>query len=488
MIGFMVPSVHAEQVPSWVKSTAGWWATDQIEESEFLKAIEYLIKHQIIQISEAAIIPTVTDELAGSIRIEEIETKYDDYIFTSGESKTRWNLPERANTLDLKISGSVISAGKGIGSLRAEIISPSGVNTGIYQKEIGIIDGGGVFSGIYSLTSKSETGKYKINVKYDETKYEMGYFLVIGNDTSVPSWIKNNAKWWADGNISDQNFLDGIEFLIENGIIKRSEEIKSITVGAFDDITGTLPIEEFSNIWDDYKIEGEYDNRFSLLFFKDPIIYGLYGYTDRSLGYSEEDMSIKQTTVLNNPEIKCHFSEIDPNFVELNYQIEIVSVFHYECRMANVEVISSAWISTSDSENRIEIQKQSVYVTLEKILQKNGYNKNISNLEGIKKSSENEITNIDPKIITSDEGFSSLSCTQNDYGSVVMTGRYTNGPIPYDSIFFTLGIEDSNGNIVATGIGSLSNVGAYQTRIFEASAGWEYDFANCIIEVRSVYE
>ena len=31
-----------------------------------------------------------------------------------------------------------------------------------------------------------------------------------------------------------------------------------------------------------------------------------------------------------------------------------------------------------------------------------------------------------------------------------MTGRYTNGPIPYDSIYFTLGIEDRNGNIVAT--------------------------------------
>ena len=140
----------------------------------------------------------------------------------------------------------------------------------------------------------------------------------------MPSWIKNNAKWWSEGNISDQNFLDGIEFLIENGIIKRSEEIKSITVGAFDDITGTLPIEEFSNIWDDYKIEGEYDNRFSLLFFKDPIIYGLYGYTDRSLGYSEEDMSIKQTTVLNNPEIKFHFSEIDPNFVIAYYNLGIL--------------------------------------------------------------------------------------------------------------------------------------------------------------------
>ena len=75
MIGLMIPSTFAEEkVPDWVKNTAGWWATDQIEESEFLKALEFMIKHEIIQISETAIIPTVTEGLAGSIRIEEIES------------------------------------------------------------------------------------------------------------------------------------------------------------------------------------------------------------------------------------------------------------------------------------------------------------------------------------------------------------------------------------------------------------------------------
>ena len=95
---------------------------------------------------------------------------------------------------------------------------------------------------------------------------------------------------------------------------------------------------------------------------------------------------------------------------------------------------------------------------------------------------------INPNVNSTEEGFSSLSCRQNEYGSVVMTGRYTNGPIPYESIYFTLGIEDRNGNIVATGIGNIHNVGAYQTRIFDVSAGWEYDFSNCIIEVQNAFE
>ena len=35
----------------------------------------------------------------------------------------------------------------------------------------------------------------------------------------IPNWIKNNASWWADGQISDVEFVKGIEFLIKQGII-----------------------------------------------------------------------------------------------------------------------------------------------------------------------------------------------------------------------------------------------------------------------------
>ncbi|MDH5555230.1 MAG: peptidase, partial [Nitrosopumilus sp.] len=35
----------------------------------------------------------------------------------------------------------------------------------------------------------------------------------------VPAWVKTNAGWWADGTISESEFLSGIEFLITNDII-----------------------------------------------------------------------------------------------------------------------------------------------------------------------------------------------------------------------------------------------------------------------------
>jgi plastocyanin len=36
----------------------------------------------------------------------------------------------------------------------------------------------------------------------------------------VPEWIKNNAGWWAEGAIDDQAFVQGIQFLITNGILQ----------------------------------------------------------------------------------------------------------------------------------------------------------------------------------------------------------------------------------------------------------------------------
>ncbi|SVC48520.1 uncharacterized protein METZ01_LOCUS301374, partial [marine metagenome] len=38
----------------------------------------------------------------------------------------------------------------------------------------------------------------------------------------IPSWIKNNAGWWADGQIDDSSFVSGLQWLISNGIMKIS--------------------------------------------------------------------------------------------------------------------------------------------------------------------------------------------------------------------------------------------------------------------------
>jgi DNA-binding beta-propeller fold protein YncE len=46
------------------------------------------------------------------------------------------------------------------------------------------------------------------------------YEIQSENDSTIPLWVKTNAGWWADGQIPDSAFIDGIEYLIKHGIIK----------------------------------------------------------------------------------------------------------------------------------------------------------------------------------------------------------------------------------------------------------------------------
>ncbi|QMU54860.1 MAG: peptidase [Nitrosopumilus sp.] len=41
-------------------------------------------------------------------------------------------------------------------------------------------------------------------------------------DMPIPDWIKSNAGWWADGQIGDDAFVSGIKYLVENGIVRIS--------------------------------------------------------------------------------------------------------------------------------------------------------------------------------------------------------------------------------------------------------------------------
>ena len=43
---------------------------------------------------------------------------------------------------------------------------------------------------------------------------------VGASSSGIPEWIKNNAGWWAEGAIDDDSFVQGIQYLITNGIMQ----------------------------------------------------------------------------------------------------------------------------------------------------------------------------------------------------------------------------------------------------------------------------
>ena len=106
-VSFIVNNLELNEseikIPQWIKTNAGWWATNQIADNDFVKGIEYLIKEEILKV------PQTTQE----------------------ESETE--------------------------------------------------------------------------------------------SQQIPSWLRNNAGWWAEGAISNEEFVKGIQFLIQKNIVKISK-------------------------------------------------------------------------------------------------------------------------------------------------------------------------------------------------------------------------------------------------------------------------
>jgi hypothetical protein len=48
----------------------------------------------------------------------------------------------------------------------------------------------------------------------------------VSEETQIPNWIKNNAKWWSDGTIGDSDFVLGIQYLINQEIIEIPQTIQ----------------------------------------------------------------------------------------------------------------------------------------------------------------------------------------------------------------------------------------------------------------------
>jgi len=69
----------------------------------------------------------------------------------------------------------------------------------------------------YLISLENLKKKYSLNIFENPTKKPD--YLKKMEENTIPPWIKNSAGWWADSKINDNDFISGIEYLIENKII-----------------------------------------------------------------------------------------------------------------------------------------------------------------------------------------------------------------------------------------------------------------------------
>ena len=89
----------------------------------------------------------------------------------------------------------------------------------------------GVFSIRIPIAADAEIGNYSIQVisqcreihrevcthRHDSLSINVES---VSDQNRIPNWVRNNAAWWADGMISDFDFVKGIEYLVGSGTIR----------------------------------------------------------------------------------------------------------------------------------------------------------------------------------------------------------------------------------------------------------------------------
>ena len=90
----------------------------------------------------------------------------------------------------------------------------------------------GYFESFHYLDKYAEVGKYKATATYKDEIIGIQLFDLIDDDTiitqnssitqtpKIPSWAKNIFIWYGQDKISEDELLNAIEFLVNDGLIK----------------------------------------------------------------------------------------------------------------------------------------------------------------------------------------------------------------------------------------------------------------------------
>ena len=153
----------------------------------------------------------------------------------------------------------------------------------------------------------------------------------------IPSWIKNNAGWWADDKISDSDFLYGIKFLVENNIIQFQSDVYS---------EKTKDIEKYLLDWDTVVNDSLYAYEGSIkvqLKFFDFVNYTVKYDMSKGLVYDYSEPTLLESGVwlyqITGHEQFLHNARIIADLIEESYLYDsgIVKNVHPISNTINVE-------------------------------------------------------------------------------------------------------------------------------------------------------
>ena len=190
LLAFSIPVVFAE--PSNVGNM--YWKQEIISPNSFVDIYVHdddMNKKEYPNFADKFTISVWSDSSPDGLEIEVVETGVYSGIF-----KGRVFIADSGDTLKNRL---VSMPGDTVYGKYVDFTMPDGSTSEIFSAAVVKISGQNMQPLLDNIDSK-----YRMSSSIEK----------------VPSWIKNNAGWWANDDIDDDAFIQGIQFLIKEGILR----------------------------------------------------------------------------------------------------------------------------------------------------------------------------------------------------------------------------------------------------------------------------
>ena len=137
-------------------------------------------------------------------------------------SHDKVTLPTSGTSKEILLTGSIENHKRGV-PLSIELTNPDGTK----QNFAASLSASGGYRSMFTVNSNTIPGTYFVYLSYDGKNIGTLSFDVVSKN--VPDWVKNNARWWSSDDISTDEFVGGIEHLIETGVISIEPSERSST-------------------------------------------------------------------------------------------------------------------------------------------------------------------------------------------------------------------------------------------------------------------
>ena len=131
-----------------------------------------------------------------------------EYVEKIGPNERTLTIPFSYKTKSIEIVGTQLEMTQTSSIKSSTYPVPSWIQNNAEWWSKGLIGEEDFLSGIQFLINQ---GIIQISTTHDAQQSSLPF---------VPNWVKDTARWWAEGKVTDQDFLNGIKFLVENQIIK----------------------------------------------------------------------------------------------------------------------------------------------------------------------------------------------------------------------------------------------------------------------------